>query len=70
MMPGRDRNPSTSRQVTRSSVVDLHWLPCGSDPAYTLNADPGPGQTLPSLKLNFYKKKILYEGKRSLNIPT
>ncbi len=43
MMPGRERNPSTSRQVTRSSVVDPHWFQCGSDPAINLNADPDRG---------------------------
>ena len=64
--------------------MDPHRFPSESEYRYSLSrrdpdpgakqmrnlADPDPGQTLKSKKLNFYMKNILKVGSRSKNIPT
>ncbi len=34
-----------------------HWFQCGSGLAFYLNADPDPGQTFKSQKVDFYLHK-------------
>jgi hypothetical protein len=61
--------------------VDPHWFKGGSgtsffylnadpNPGSQTNPDPDPGQTLPSQKVEFYRKNIVFVGNRSSNIPT
>ncbi len=40
------------------------------DPAFYLNADPDPGQTFKSQKVEFLHKNIINVGNRATNKPT
>jgi hypothetical protein len=53
---------TVERSAAASAILDRSPDP---DPAFFLNTDPDPGQTLPSQKLNFYMRNILFIGKRS-----
>jgi hypothetical protein len=56
-----------------TSVADPHWFQSGSgpNPAFYLNADPDPGQTLKSQKVEFLRKNtVLKVGDRSKHIIT